>query len=61
MLRIQENITFRGLFIDPIPNSPNSHNKNCMAEIKEITNQILIVKGLVWKSPGSNYSLLITP
>ena len=34
VLRIQENITFRGLFIDPIPNSPNSHNKNCMAEIK---------------------------
>ena len=31
---MQENITFRGLFIDPIPNSPNSHNKNCMAEIK---------------------------
>ena len=34
VLRIQENITFRGLLIDPIPNSPNSHNKNCMAEIK---------------------------
>ena len=34
MLRIQENITFRGLLMDPIPNSPNSHNKNCMAEIR---------------------------
>ena len=34
MLRIQENITFRGLLIDPIPNSSNSHNKNCMAEIR---------------------------
>ena len=34
VLRIQENITFRGLLIDPIPNSPNSHNKNCMAEIR---------------------------
>ena len=34
VLRIQENITFRGLLIDPIPNSPNSHNKDCMAEIR---------------------------
>ena len=25
----------KGLLVDPIPNSPNGHHKNCMADSKE--------------------------
>ena len=28
-------ISIRGLYLDPTPNSPNQHDKNCMADSKE--------------------------
>ena len=28
-------ISHRELFVDPIPNSPNTYHKNCMADNKE--------------------------
>ena len=35
------------LWVDPIPNSPNWHQKNCMGEVKRIIYKILGVKGLM--------------
>ena len=34
VMRIYQNIK-KQLLVDPIPSSPNSHHKNCMAESKE--------------------------
>ena len=30
-----KNISIEGLLVDPIPNSPNSHDKNCSADSEE--------------------------
>ena len=34
VMRIKKNINWRsgGLVVDPIPNSPNSYHKNCVAD-----------------------------
>ena len=34
-MRIKK-ISNRGLLVDPIPNSPNQHHMNCMADNKKI-------------------------
>ena len=34
MMKIKK-ISIRGLLVDPIPNSPYQHHKNCMTDRKE--------------------------
>ena len=47
-------ISIKGLFVFPIPNSPNLRNKNCMTDSEEKTNEILGGKGLMHR--GSSIS-----
>ena len=39
-------ISIIGLLIDPVPNSPNKYDDNCLADSRRITGEILGVKGL---------------
>ena len=45
VMRIKK-MSIRGLFVDPIPNSPSKHRKNYMADIKENYLCDLEVEGL---------------
>ena len=53
VMRIKK-MSIKGLFVFPIPNSPNWHNKNCMTDSEEKTNEILGGKGLMHR--GSSIS-----